>query len=326
MSNAAPEILNRTAVATAVVRYGVNRATAATCVNFSQDLEDEADRLKTMILVSDERLRARVAELETAFLRACSEVRTVTEERDAARIAEMRNYLASPAMATFGDLKHSQAGTVLAMLGDGAISRGKCCEVLAQLAHGVPFDEIPLPEEKGRQFSEDEIPAEVVEKLEAEVSALRAELERLKTAIWPGLPKFVSTPEVPQQDFNEAMIESFRTQHEDDQSELSALQAKLEAATKPRGYELTQRWSYEVSCETNVDGRGRPDPEWHPKDIFDWNHNPEYATKLRADDRCRNVVLKRREVTSGCGPWEEIAIDAAMQPATSTQPENEEPK
>lgn len=98
-------------------------------------------------------------------------------ERDRARVMETRNYLASPAMRTFVDLKHSQAGTVLAMLGDGAISRGKCCEVLAQLAHGVPFDEIPLPEEKGRQFSEDEIPAEVVEKLEAELAALRLRLE-----------------------------------------------------------------------------------------------------------------------------------------------------
>lgn len=50
-----------------------------------------------------------------------------------------------------------------------------------------------------------------------------AEIERLKNAIWPGLPKFKPSPERPQQDFHEALIESFRTQHEQDQAELADL-------------------------------------------------------------------------------------------------------
>ena len=84
-----------------------------------------------------------------------------------AHIAATKAYLSSPAMKTFADLKHSKAGTVLAMLQDGAISRGKACEVLALLAHGVDWDDIPLPVESGLQFGEDEVPADVVEALKA---------------------------------------------------------------------------------------------------------------------------------------------------------------
>jgi len=136
---------------------------------------DEGFNLATELAAETAALRAQNAELSR-------EVERLKGELNKSRLAEMRSYLASPAMKTFAELKHSNAGTVLAMLGDGAISRGKCCEALAQLAHGVSFDEIPLPTERGRQFAEDEIPAEVVEKLEAERDQWKArvvELERL---------------------------------------------------------------------------------------------------------------------------------------------------
>lgn len=85
-----------------------------------------------------------------------------------------REYSASPAMGTFVDLKYGNPGIVMRMLQDGTISKGKCCEVLAQLAHGVSFDEIPLPiESLSPGFDDDEIPVDVV-------AALRAENQRLK--------------------------------------------------------------------------------------------------------------------------------------------------
>ena len=91
----------------------------------------------------------------------CTEIAALKAEILNAHVAATKAYLSSPAMKTFANLKTSKAGTVLAMLQDGAISRGKACEVLALLAHGVGWDDIPLPEEKGRQFSEDEVPANV---------------------------------------------------------------------------------------------------------------------------------------------------------------------
>lgn len=51
---------------------------------------------------------------------------------------------------------------------------------------------------------------ELVAKLTAERDALREELTRLKEAVWPGLPKFVSTPEKPQEDFYILVAEGLR--------------------------------------------------------------------------------------------------------------------
>lgn len=45
--------------------------------------------------------------------------------------------------------------------------------------------------------------------LRAEIKLLTAQCDRLKEAIWPGLPKWEPTPEHPQQDFYEAVAESF---------------------------------------------------------------------------------------------------------------------
>lgn len=45
----------------------------------------------------------------------------------------------------------------------------------------------------------------------SEVEPTAAECLRLRVAIWPGLPKFVPTPEQPQQDFFEAVAEGLRT-------------------------------------------------------------------------------------------------------------------
>ena len=100
-----------------------------------------------------------VAALRSENARLTADLESVRKERDEARVA---------------------AGTVLAMLGDGAISRGKCCEALAELAHGVPFDKIPLPKESGRQFSEDEIPAEVVGRMEEKLRVARADIEGIR--------------------------------------------------------------------------------------------------------------------------------------------------
>lgn len=42
----------------------------------------------------------------------------------------------------------------------------------------------------------------------AMIRTLEAQRNRLREAIWPGLDKFVPTPERPQQDFHEAVVES----------------------------------------------------------------------------------------------------------------------
>jgi chromosome segregation ATPase len=44
----------------------------------------------------------------------------------------------------------------------------------------------------------------------AKLEVVEAEVQRLQNAIWPGLPKWEPTPEKPQQDFHEAVIESLR--------------------------------------------------------------------------------------------------------------------
>ena len=51
--------------------------------------------------------------------------------------------------------------------------------------------------------------------LRAEIKLLTAQCDRLKQAIWPGLPKWEPTPEHPQQDFYEAVAESLQSLRED---------------------------------------------------------------------------------------------------------------
>ena len=56
--------------------------------------------------------------------------------------------------------------------------------------------------------------------------------KRLREAVWPGLPKFTPTAEVPQQDFFECMIESFRTTAENHDrlvAEVEAIARNIEA-------------------------------------------------------------------------------------------------
>lgn len=49
--------------------------------------------------------------------------------------------------------------------------------------------------------------------LRAEIKLLTAQCDRLKEAIWPGLPKWEPTPEHPQQDFYEAVAELLRVEN-----------------------------------------------------------------------------------------------------------------
>ena len=113
-----------------------------------------------------ERQAAEIAALKSELQAAHNTHDARMKEKNAellkAHVAATKAYLSSPAMKTFAGLKTSKAGTILSMLQDGAISRGKACEVLALLAHGVDWDDIPLPVESGRQFGEDQVPADVV--------------------------------------------------------------------------------------------------------------------------------------------------------------------
>lgn len=98
-----------------------------------------------------------------------------TKNRDAFR-RSTKEWLASPAFKTFADLKHSRVGQILVMLQDGQISRGRGCEALAELAHGVAVDDVRLPEACAPVFGDDETPAETY-------SALRATFARVATVI-----------------------------------------------------------------------------------------------------------------------------------------------
>ena len=51
----------------------------------------------------------------------------------------------APAFSTFVDLKHGPFGKLLDIYENDEISRGKLCEVMAQLAHGMKLEDIPLP-------------------------------------------------------------------------------------------------------------------------------------------------------------------------------------
>jgi hypothetical protein len=53
---------------------------------------------------------------------------------------------------------------------------------------------------------------EVAQELVKAAPDLLATVERLREAIWPGLPKWVPTEREPQQDFHEALIEALRQQ------------------------------------------------------------------------------------------------------------------
>ena len=59
-----------------------------------------------------------------------------------------------------------------------------------------------------------EVPTEALEIREVleRCVAAEAERDRLRQAIWPGLPAFVSTPEIPQQNFYEAVAEGLRAE------------------------------------------------------------------------------------------------------------------
>lgn len=79
---------------------------------------------------------------------------------------EQRKWTRSPAFSTYIELKEGPAGRVLAALQDGLISRNKAAEALAEIAHGATEVSMPEPSDI---FGLDEIPAETVVKLRAQI-------------------------------------------------------------------------------------------------------------------------------------------------------------
>lgn len=75
----------------------------------------------------------------------------------------------------FQNLNHyGTARTILSLLQDGEISRGKAAASLVELAHGVTPD---LPDPGLPAFADDEIPSEVVASLRAELARMRPVVE-----------------------------------------------------------------------------------------------------------------------------------------------------
>jgi len=53
-----------------------------------------------------------------------------------------------------------------------------------------------------------------VNALRYRLAEVEVQRDKLREAIWPGLPKWTPTPEQPQQDFYEAVAEGFRAEKE----------------------------------------------------------------------------------------------------------------
>lgn len=87
-----------------------------------------------------------------------------------------QHWLESPAFDTFVRLKHGPIGIVLTLLQEGQISRGKCAEVLAELAHGVAPEDVRLPAFKESPFIDDQTPTELCAAKDAEIARLREAL------------------------------------------------------------------------------------------------------------------------------------------------------
>jgi hypothetical protein len=92
-----------------------------------------------------------------------------------------QDWLKSPAFQTFIDLKHGPIGTILMLLQEGQISRGKCAEALAELAHGIAPEDVRLPAFSESVFTDDQTPAEVCAAKDAEITRLTAERDNLRS-------------------------------------------------------------------------------------------------------------------------------------------------
>ena len=94
---------------------------------------------------------------------------------------EQRKWTRSPAFSTYIELKEGPAGRVLAALQDGLISRNKAAEALAEIAHGATEVSMPEPSDI---FGLDEIPAETVVKLRAQIPSRNAKNARTAAKIF----------------------------------------------------------------------------------------------------------------------------------------------
>jgi hypothetical protein len=92
-----------------------------------------------------------------------------------------QDWLKSPAFQTFIDLKHGPIGTILMLLQEGQISRGKCAEALAELAHGIAPEDARLPAFSESVFTDDQTPSEVCAAKDAEITRLTAERDNLRS-------------------------------------------------------------------------------------------------------------------------------------------------
>lgn len=138
---------------------------------------DELDALRAEVAEKDERISS-LTHVRTAALDILSESVSETINRLTARVAELEELQRREAR------DWSEAHDALLAATGTVVDEGNVT--------GQP----PLIDLVGR--------------LTAERDALREELTRLKEAVWPGLPKFVSTPEKPQEDFYILVAEGLR--------------------------------------------------------------------------------------------------------------------
>ena len=69
------------------------------------------------------------------------------------------------------------------LLQEGQISRGKCAEALAELAHGIAPEDVRLPAFSESMFTDDQTPAEVCAAKDAEIESLRKTLEAVREKV-----------------------------------------------------------------------------------------------------------------------------------------------
>jgi len=87
-----------------------------------------------------------------------------------------KEYLQTPVFETFCKLKHGVVGEVLTALQNGAISRGKAAECLAEIAHGATSVVLP---DSSDLFSDSDNPEEVVTELRKDRERLNWVLDSL---------------------------------------------------------------------------------------------------------------------------------------------------
>jgi len=82
----------------------------------------------------------------------------------------IQEWLASDGFKIFCELKHGPVGNVLTLLQDGRISRGKAAEAIAELLKG---QKPRLPDPAPAAFADDEIPSDVVCRLQDALVKIR---------------------------------------------------------------------------------------------------------------------------------------------------------